>query len=118
MNDAQSTRRKFLQLLGLTAGATIVSTGALAKIIDSQEIHKLNPEEQKFMLRYGQWMDEFIEVIAIQKKDPDNISNNHRMMQLSDQAKEWQPQLTTFLKDEKFALIYRASIERMTNDIA
>ena len=30
MNDAQSTRRKFLQLLGLTAGATIVSTGALA----------------------------------------------------------------------------------------
>ncbi|MBK6447054.1 MAG: hypothetical protein IPF81_17650 [Bacteroidetes bacterium] len=69
------------------------------------------------MLRYGQWMDEFIEVIAIQKK-----RSRQYFEQPSDDAsfdrKRMATQLTTFLKDEKFALIYRASIERMTNEIA
>ncbi len=117
MTDQDSTRRKFLKVLGLTAGAGLVSTGALAKIIDHQEIHKLNPEQQEFMLRYGQWMDEFIEVIAIQKTFPDDSVNNQKLMQLSDQAQIWQPQLTEYMKEESFALIYRASIEKMRNEI-
>ncbi|HNP50116.1 MAG TPA: twin-arginine translocation signal domain-containing protein [Bacteroidia bacterium] len=117
MNETNSTRRSFLKLIGLTAGATITASGALAKIADHSEIHKLNPAQQEFMLRYGQWMDEFIEVIAIQKTFPDDSVNNQKLMQLSDQAQIWQPQLTEYMKEESFALIYRASIEKMRNEI-
>lgn len=117
MTDQDSTRRKFLKILGITAGAGLVSTGALAKIIDHQAIHTLNPEQQEFMLRYGQWMDEFIEVIAIQKTFPDDVLNNKKMMELSDKAQEWQPKLTEYMKEESFALIYHASIDRMRKEI-
>ena len=117
MSEQQSTRRKFLQILGLSAGATLAGTSVLAGVIDHSEIHRLNPEQQEFMLRYGKWMDDFIEVIRIQKKEPDNIENHKRMMVLTETAQPWQVQLTEYMKDEKFFLIYNASIERMKNEI-
>lgn len=117
MDTNSASRRNFLKILGLSAGATIASTGALANVIAHREILKLNPEQQEFMLRYGKWMDEFIEVIAIQKTSPDDLENNKKMMVLTEQAQQWQPKLNEYMKDEKFALIYRGSIERMRNEI-
>jgi hypothetical protein len=113
----EETRRKFLQFLGLSAGATLVSSSALAEVLKQEEIHKLNPEQQKFMVQYGKWMDEFIEVIRIKKNNPADIPNNKKMMSLTDQAEIWKPQLTEFMKDKTFALVYHASIERMKKEI-
>ena len=113
----QSTRRKFLQVLGLSAGATLASTGVLGSIVNHEEIHRLNPGQQEFMIRYGQWMDEFIEVIRIQKKEPDNLDNHKRMMALTETAQAWQVQLTEYMKDESFSLVYNVSIERMKSEI-
>lgn len=117
MLEKQSTRRKFLQLFGLSASASLVSTSALAGIIDNTEIRKLNPEQQAFMIRYGKWMDDFIEVIRIKKKDPDNKENKNKMLALTEHAEKFKPELNEFMKDETFQLIYMASIERMTKEI-
>ena len=117
MSDQQSSRRKFLEMLGLSAGAALVSTSALGAIVNHEQILKLNPEQQEFMVHYGKWMDEFIEVIRIQKAEPANMENHKRMIALTARAEAMQPELAAFMKDETFALIYRTSIERMSMEI-
>ncbi|MCX6292647.1 MAG: hypothetical protein NT126_12945 [Bacteroidetes bacterium] len=117
MTEKKSTRRKFLQFLGLSAGATLASTTSLGNFISREEVRRLNSEQQEFMMEYGKWMDEFIEVIRIQKTDPGNMENNKKMIALTETAEQWQPRLTEFMKDETFALIYHASIERMKKEI-
>jgi hypothetical protein len=117
MSEEQSSRRNFLKFLGLSAGATLVSSSALAAFVDKKEILKLNPEQQEFMIRYGKWMDEFTEVIRIQKSQPDNLENQKKILPLSEKAERLQPELTEHMKDETFSIIYLASIERMSMEI-
>ena len=89
----------------------------LNTFVDKKEILKLNPEQQEFMMRYGNWMDEFTEVARIQQTDPDNLENQKRMMPLGEMAEQLQPELTEHLKDQTFAMIYLASIERLSKEI-
>ncbi len=117
MSGKKSTRRIFMQLLGLSATGSLLSTKALAGFTHDAEILKLNTAQQQFMIRYGQWMDEFIEVIRIQKSNPENPENNNKMIALTERAGEFKPELSKFMKDDKFQLIYKASIERMTKEI-
>ena len=70
MSKNKSTRRNFLQVLGLSAGASVVSVTALGSMINATEIKKLNPKQQEFMIRYGKWMNDFIEAVRIKKTDP------------------------------------------------
>jgi hypothetical protein len=117
MSEKQSTRKYFLQFLGLSAGAAIISTTALGSMVDATEIRKLNPSQQAFMIRYGEWMNEFMEVAIIKKTDPDNIENHRKMATLAEAAENFKPELSEFMKDETFRLIYNASIERLTKGI-
>lgn len=117
MSENQSTRRKFLQFIGLTASATVVSKSALANFTRPEEILKLNSVQQEFMIRYGKWMDEFTEVVRIQKTAPDNLENHKKMIALTEKATAFQPELAEFMKDETFSLIYKVSIERMSKEI-
>ena len=117
MSEEQSSRRNFLKFLGLSASATLVSTSALASFVDKTEIRKLNPEQQEFMIRYGKWMDELTQVARIQQAEPDNLENQKKMVPLSEKAEQLQPELTEHMKDETFAIVYLASIERVSKEI-
>lgn len=117
MTEKQSTRRKFLQYLGLSAGATVISATVGATGFDHEEIKKLNTPQQEFMLDYEQWMNDYIKVIRVQKTDPDNLIYHQQLADLSAKAEAFQPILAEMMKDETFALIYRVSIERMTKEI-
>tara|TARA_R110000787_G_scaffold84610_1_gene181232 strand:+ start:17077 stop:17430 length:354 start_codon:yes stop_codon:yes gene_type:complete len=117
MSEPQSSRRKFVKLLGLSAAASMVAPNALANFNENSEILKLNPEQQEFMIRYGKWMDKFIEVIRIKKKSPDNHKNNEKMIALTEKVQKMKPELTEFLKDETFSMIYMASIKRVRDEI-
>jgi hypothetical protein len=117
MSEKQSTRKYFLQFLGLSAGAAMISTTALASMVDATEIRKLNSRQQAFMIPYGKWMNEFMKVATIKKTDPGNKENNKKMANLAIVAEKFKPDLTEFMKDETFRLIYKASIERITNEI-
>jgi hypothetical protein len=117
MTENQSSRRKFLKFLGLFAGTTMVSTNAFAGFADAEKIKKLNPAQREFMLKYGQWMDEFTEVVRIQKTNPDDMVNQRKMMALTEKVEKLNPQLAEFMKDEDFAMIYHGSIQRMSEEI-
>ena len=117
MSEKQSTRKYFLQFLGLSAGAAMISTTALGSMVDATEVRKLNPKQQAFMIRYGKWMNEFMEVAAIRKTDPGNIGNNKKMATLAEAAEIFKPELSEFMQNETFRLIYNASIERVTKGI-
>jgi hypothetical protein len=117
MSEEQTSRKKFLQLLGLTAGATLVSKSGLAKGFDQTEILKLTKEQQEFMHRYEKWMDKFTEVVRIQKTEPEGIEHHKTMIALTEEVAQLQPELDNFMKDETFAVIFRVSIERMTKEI-
>lgn len=62
-------------------------------------------------------MDEFIEVIRVQKTDPEDSENNKKMIAITEQADEFRPNLNEFMKDGVFALIYKMSLERMSKEI-
>lgn len=115
MND--QARRKFLMLLGKSAGALFDSADVLASIGKQEEVLQLEPDQKEFMLMYGKWMDEMAEVLKKQKENPGDLENHKRMMALTEVAQEWQETLNEYMKDRKFALIYHASIEHMKSMI-
>ena len=113
----QNSRRSFLRIVGLSAGTALISTSAFSAFIDKTEVLKLNPKQQEFMLRYGKWMDDFIDVIRKKKAEPGNQEHHKVTMTLSDQAATFKPELTEFLRDKNFELVYRAAIDRMSKEI-
>ena len=117
MSKNKSTRRNFLQFLGLSAGASVVSVTALGSMINATEIKKLNPKQQEFMIRYGKWMNDFIEAVRIKKTDPGNNKNNKKITALAEVAETFKPELSEFMQDDTFRLVYKASSERVTKEI-
>ncbi|MEO5569955.1 MAG: hypothetical protein ABIS37_03415 [Bacteroidia bacterium] len=113
----QNSRRNFLRVVGLTAGTVLVSTSVFSSFIDKTEVLKLNPAQQEFMLRYGKWMDDFIDVIRKKKAEPGNQEHHKVTMTLSDKAAAFKPELTEHLKDKNFEIVYRAAIDRMSKEI-
>ena len=113
----QNSRRYFLRIVCLSAGTVLLSTSAFSSFIDKTEVLKLNPKQQEFMLRYGKWMDDFIDVIRKKKVEPGNQEHHKVTMTLSDKAAAFKPELTEFLKDKNFELVYRAAIDRMSKEI-
>jgi hypothetical protein len=77
----------------------------------------ISAEQQDFMSKYEKWMDDFIDVIRVQKISPNNLENNKKLIKLTEIAKAWQPKLTEFMKDDNFAGYYIISTERMTHEI-
>ncbi len=107
-----------MRKLGITVSATITSSALLsANINDQAQQLVITPEQQDFMKVYETWMDQFIEVIRIQKADPDNYENNKNIVVLSERAKTWQNQLGEYMQDESFARYFMIKTERMTLEI-
>lgn len=116
MSDSKLSRIKFLKYLGLSAGA-LVTNNAMSSIIEKEDILKLNPEQQEFMVRYEKWMDEFTITTRLQKIDRNDVENNKNISILSDKAEEMKAELKEHLKDKNFSVIYMHSIKRLTNEI-
>ena len=117
MLDSKATRRNFFKFLGLSAGTTLISQASFGAHLDQTEIKKLNDEQKEFILLHEKWMDEFIEVIKVQKTSPEDQENNKKMIAITEMADEFKPTLNEFIKDGTFALIYKMSLERMTKEI-
>ena len=118
--EENNSRRKFLKsgiFTAATAGAALINTNALSAFINQADVLKLNPKQQEFMLRYGKWMDDFIDVIQKKQAEPRNQEHQKAITVLSEKAESFKPELTEFLKDETFALIYHTSIERRSKEI-
>ena len=101
MSNQNSTRRGFLQKFGVTVGATaIIDKEVLADI----NLNHFSSEKDRkdFLLRYETWINDYIEVVEKEKLSNSEISNKHRIMELSEQANGWQSQIKEYLKYEDF----------------
>jgi len=121
MDAYESNRRDFLKKLGLIAGATAITATGLAEvtelITDNKDKYKLTPEQSKFMAMYEKWLDEFHGMAKFQKKDPDHLDNNKKLVALSDEAAKWQKELIEHMKDENFARHFMIMTEKVTATI-
>lgn len=118
MDAYEISRRNFLHKLGLTVGAAAVATTGISGTISESNLNfGLTEEQVDFMAKYDVWMDEFIEVIRIQKKNADDIENNKKLVELTEQSAEWQETLSNYMKDDNFAKYYMIVTEKMTKEI-
>ena len=121
MDGYESKRRDFLKKLGLIASATVLTATGVLKtkgIIEEQtETITLTPEQSKFLGKYETWLEEFHDMAKFQKKDPDHLENNKKLMALSEDAKNWQKELIEHMKDDNFARYFMIRTERITDTI-
>jgi|688.fasta_scaffold1321042_1 hypothetical protein len=115
--NQESSRKGFLQMLSKAVGAQLANHPILSALASDEQVLKLNEEQQSFMIKYGQWMDENIEVLKQIRIEPDNMLHRKKMMDLSVQAEEMQGTLTEYMKSRDFGLIYHASIQKMKAEI-
>jgi hypothetical protein len=115
MNGYDENRRRFLSKLGLTLGVTLTGTKVMQGENEaSADVLTISSGQKTFMQNYERWMDDFIEVIKVQKKDPENLENNMKIVSLSEEAKQFQAELMGYMEDENFARYYMVATERMT----
>jgi hypothetical protein len=121
MDGYEYKRRDFLKKLGLIASATVLTaTGAvkLTEIIEDKiEDIVLTKEQSAFLDKYEKWLEAFHDMAKFQKKDPDHLENNKKLMALSEDAKGWQKDLIEHMKDENFARYFMIRTERITDTI-
>jgi hypothetical protein len=101
MSNQNSTRRSFFQKLGLTVGAAaLIETEALADI----NLNRFSSEQDRevFLQKYETWINSYIEVVEKEKLSNSDLSNKHRIMELSEQADGWQEQIKEYLKHDDF----------------
>jgi len=118
MDGYEDNRRWFLRKLGFTLGGALTASSLIsANIIDTDKDMSISPEQKAFMDTYENWMDEFIEVIRIQKVDSENYENNKNIVLLSERSKKWQTKLHEYMTDDNFARYFMKATERMTLEI-
>ena len=115
-NQNNTSRRDFLQKLGLTVGA--------ATLIDSEVLADVNPnkyssveDREAFLTRYEKWVDQYIDVVEEEKKNKENIENKKRIMELSEEANGWQEQIKEYIKHDDFKAKYLEVSKRFANSI-
>ncbi len=115
MNGYDENRRRFLGKLGMTLGVTLTGTQVMqGENVPSTDALVLSADQTLFMKNYERWMDEFVEVIKVQKKEPDSLENNKKIVALAEEARLFQKELMGYMADENFARYYMIATERMT----
>ena len=121
MDGYESKRRDFLKKLGLIASATVLTASGAVKLTeiieDKTEDIVLTKEQAAFVEKYEKWLEAFHDMAKFQKKDPDHLENNKKLMALSEEAKAWQKDLIEHMKDENFARYFMIRTEKITDTI-
>lgn len=118
MNNYEGSRREFLVKLGLTVGTVAVGSAKLsATVMNNKMEFALSSGQKELMAKYEIWMDNFIPVIKAQRKNQDDPIVKAKIVELSEEANTWQPQLIEYMKDDNFARYYMTATERMTKEV-
>ncbi|MFT5750423.1 MAG: hypothetical protein ACI93S_001706 [Ancylomarina sp.] len=110
-------KRKFIQKLGGTVGATALLKTESITSLTSMRTGK-DVERAKFLSNYENWVNQYINVVEKEKSDKNNMANKHRMMSLSHQAKGWQEKIAVYLNNDIFKQRYIQLSMRLSDSIA
>lgn len=114
----EESRRQFLTKLGLTVGAVAIGTAKLsASVLNNKTEFPLSDAQQKLMDKYEVWIDNMVPAVKAQRLNQEDLIAKARIMELSHEAEEWQPELIEFMKDENFARYYMTVTERLTKEV-
>ena len=112
----KDNRRNFIQKLGVTVGATaLLDTESIASVARMHSGKDL--ERSEFLNNYENWINQYIDVVEKEKSDKNNLANKHRIMELSDQAKDWQEKIALYLNDDTFKKRYIQLSMRLSDRI-
>jgi len=114
--ENNDSRRNFLKKIGMTLTAAATTTFA-AGAVKTSKFDKLSLEKQAFLKKYKIWIDNFKNVVNVQKVDPQHAANNEYMMKLSEEAENWKAELQSYLTDQDFAEEYLKLTVELTNKI-
>ena len=84
---------------------------------DEVEVVKLTDEQTTFLKEYSEWLEEFHSYVKKRNKDPFNVENNKRLMELSQEAEQRKPILEKFMEDAVFKTVYNDITEKVSADI-
>lgn len=87
------------------------------KVDDDVEVVKLTDEQTTFLKEYSKWLEEFHLFVKKRNKDPFNVDNNKRLMELSLEAEQRKPVLENFMEDDVFKTVYNDITEKVRADI-
>lgn len=118
MNEYEESRRVFLTKLGLSIGTTMVASAKLsATVLNNKTEFELTEDQQQLMDKYEKWMDKFIPVIKTNQTNKNDQVAKAGIVELSEEANNWQAQLIEYMKDDNFARYYMTVTEKMTKEI-
>uniref|UniRef100_UPI00321666CC hypothetical protein n=1 Tax=uncultured Draconibacterium sp. TaxID=1573823 RepID=UPI00321666CC len=118
MNEYEETRRTFLAKLGLTVGTVALGSVKLsATVLNDKTEFALTGKQKELMDNYEIWMDNFIPAVKAQRENPEDKIAKTRIVELSEEAESWRPQLVEYMKDENFARYYMTATERLTKEV-
>ena len=113
----KDNRRKFIQKLGVTVGATaLLNTESMASVANMQSGKDI--ERSEFLNNYENWVNQYISVVEKEKSDKNNMANKHRIMALSHRAKDWQEKIALYLNDDTFKQRYIQLSMRLSDSIS
>lgn len=114
----KTTRKEFLQrILGTLPDESKNTLTDIDKSAINEVVAHITAEQHEFLRVYEQWLNHFQVFIERQKKNPNDLQNNVRLMSLSQQAAEWKIQLEEFMENETFRKTYLSIIQKVTLSI-
>ena len=116
MEEEKPKRRDFIKMFGLTVGASVAGLNAMASF-PPEEIRELNASQREFMTRYGVWMDEYVELIKLQKLNPENTDIKKEIVAHAEAAEKFQAELREHMKDGTFSVIFKEAIKKVSSEI-
>ncbi|WP_372752173.1 hypothetical protein [Labilibaculum sp.] len=105
MSNQNSTRRVFLQKLGVTV---VAATAVNKELFADVNLNRFSSKQDRtdFLQQYEKWINEYIEVVDKEKSSKTDVANKHRIMELSEQASGWKEQIKEYLQHDDFKQKY------------
>ena len=113
----EDKKRKFTQKLGITIGSTtLLENKAITSVTNTQKGKDI--ERSRFLSKYENWVNQYIDVVEQEKSDKNNMANKHRIMDLSHKAKGWQEKIAIYLNNDTFKKRYTQLSMRLSDSIS
>ena len=87
-----ASRKDFINEMLRLFGSSLVNIRT-----DDIEVKELSSEQKEFLKVYKLWLKEFNAFVMLQKQNPNNMENNLKLMQLSQQASDWKNYLEDYI---------------------
>ena len=110
-------KKEIIQKLGITIGSsTLKDHKTITPITNSQKGKDI--EQSRFLSKYENWVNQYIDVVEKEKSDKNNMANKRRISLLSHKAKGWQEKIAIYLNNDTFKKRYIQLSMRLSDGIS